>query len=77
MTAEEHGYYLEAVVKGFDGTFAVLETADVQTVMWPIKQLPDDISIGMSVRLLVSTEQSDEIEREKLAREVINSLLRS
>ena len=76
MTAEEHGYHLEAIVRGFDGTFAVLETADVQTVLWPIKQLPDDISIGMQVRILVSTEKSEEIEREKLAREVINSLLR-
>lgn len=76
MAETEHEYFLQAVVKKFEGKFAVLETDDGQELRWPIKNLPDDAQAGQSVRLIISTAQSEHADREKLAQAVINKILR-
>ena len=63
------------IIKKFEGTFALIETEDNQLLKWPIKNLPDDVKEGVSLRLAISTEKTDEESREKLARTVLNSIL--
>lgn len=68
-------YDLNVIIKKFEGTFALIETEDHQLLKWPIKNLPDDVKEGISFRLAISTEKTDEESREKLARTVLNSIL--
>ncbi|MFH1207711.1 MAG: DUF3006 domain-containing protein [Patescibacteria group bacterium] len=75
MASPDIDYSVATTVKRFEGKFAVLETSDRQSVRWPIKNLPDDVQEGASVRLLLSSAKTDQETREKLARTVINSLL--
>ena len=75
MPDEEHGYHLKTIVKKFEGKSVVLETEDKQTIHWPIKNLPDDIQEGDLIRLIISTNKTDQEAREKLAQVVINKIL--
>lgn len=68
-------YSLQATTKKFEGKFAMLETEDRQNLLWPIKDLPDDVQEGMKVRLLISTEKSDKEARDKTAKAMLNHLL--
>lgn len=75
MTEKVSEYYLKVKLKKFEGKFAVLETEDKQKVNWPIKNLPDDIQEGIDIRLKVSTSKTDQEDRGKIARMVINNIL--
>lgn len=75
MTEKVSDYDLKVKLKKFEGKFAVLETEDNQKVNWPIKNLPDDIQEGTGMRLIVSTSKTDQEDKEKIARIVINNIL--
>ncbi|MFA6553713.1 MAG: DUF3006 domain-containing protein [Patescibacteria group bacterium] len=75
MASLDIDYSVATTVRRFEGKFAVLETSDAQSVRWPIKNLPDDVQEGATLRLLITSAKTDEESREKLARTVINSLL--
>ncbi len=75
MVHQEPVNFLKATVSGFEGTSAILTVEGGMTVRWPIKQLPDDVREGSTIRLIASSTRTEQEEREKLAREVINSLL--
>ncbi|XOU94257.1 MAG: DUF3006 family protein [Candidatus Kerfeldbacteria bacterium] len=75
MFEDGMSYDLNVTIKKFEGIFALIETEDNQLLKWPIKNLPDDVKEGASLRLAVSTEKTDEESREKLARTVLNSIL--
>jgi hypothetical protein len=66
---------LKVEIKRFEGKFALVETEDKQLLRWPIRDLPDDAQEGMAVRLMMSTNKANDESRQRLAREVINSLL--
>lgn len=68
-------YYYTAKVRGFEGKLAILEMSDKQVLRWPIKNLPDDIQAGMEIKLYVSTARVEQDVQEKMAKEVINSIL--
>ena len=69
-------YTIAATITKFEDTFAVVTTTDGQTVRWPIKELPDDCAIGSQVRLVLATTQSDEEERKRLAKTILNEILK-
>ena len=77
MSGNKRGYTIDATVRGFEGTTAFLETFDKQVVRWPIKNLPEDVREGMTLRLYISTDHTEAEDREKLAREGLNTLLRN
>jgi hypothetical protein len=68
-------YSLKGVIDRFEGMFAVLKLDDGQTLNWPIKNLPDDIKESQSVRLVFFTSQTDDEEREKTAKALLNEIL--
>lgn len=70
-------YYLKAVIDRFEGTMAVLKFDDGQTLTWPIKNLPEDCKEGSSLRVIISTSETDQEEREKLAKTLINEILKA
>ncbi len=69
-------HVVPVTVRQFDGTRAVLETADGQTLQWPIKELPDDIAEGTELRLAIMNGNDEQRAQEELARAVLNTLLK-
>ena len=69
-------YFVGGVVDRFEGTQAVLKMDDGQELVWPIKNLPEDAKEGSSVRLVLSTSATDEIERQKTAKTLLNEIFK-
>lgn len=67
--------FLKAVIDRFEGESAVVKLEDGQEIIWPKKDLPEDAKEGSALRLSVSTSQSDEEERTKLAKTLLNEIL--
>ena len=74
MDAKEK-HYIKCRLIAFINKHAALETEDGQKINWPIKKLPDDIRKGDDFRLIVSTSITEEEERKKTAKAVINQIL--
>lgn len=70
-------YSIKAVIDRFEGVFAVLKLDDGQSLNWPIKNLPDDIKGGQVIRLFITTSQTEQEEREKTAKALLNEILNS
>lgn len=73
---DQKKYYLKAKIESFEGKFALIKTEDKQKLLWPIKNLPDDIQVGSLVRLVISTAKTDEEERERVAKTMLNEILK-
>jgi len=73
---EKEKYYLEAKLEAFQESNVLLRTENGLEFLWPIRNLPEGLKIGDKVRLSVSSEKSAEEERKKIAKEVLNQLLR-
>jgi len=69
-------YFIKAVIDRFEGKQAILRIEDGQELIWPIKNLPEDAIEGSSVRLVLRTSRTDEEEREKLAKTLLNEILK-
>jgi len=65
---------LEGTVDSFEGKSAVIKLADGQKITWPIVDLPKDIEIGSSVRIVVTTTKTDQEEHEKIAKTILNKI---
>ncbi len=69
-------FFIRGAIDRFEGTNAVIRTEDGQTLVWPIKNLPDGAGESEAVRIILSTNQTDTEEREKLAKEMLNEILK-
>ena len=69
--------FLKAAVDRLEGNFAVVKTEDGQELLWPIADLPEGVREGTAVRLNLSTSQTDEEERTKLAKSLLNEILQT
>jgi len=67
--------FLKATIDRLEGNLAVIKTEDNQEILWPISDLPEGTKEGTAVRLTLSTSQSDEEERTKLAKTLLNEIL--
>lgn len=75
--AADELYSIGVTVAQFEGTDALLTTPDGNTIRWPIKQLPDDVAVGTRVRLVVRTSASERLEREQVAKTILNEILKT
>ncbi len=69
--------FLKAAVDRFEGDSAVIKTEDGQELIWPKSELPEGAKEGTAVRLALSTSQTDEEERAKLAKTLLNEILQN
>lgn len=67
--------FIKAAIDRFEGDSAVIKTEDGQELLWPKNELPPDAKEGTAVRLNISTSQTDEEERTKLAKTLLNEIL--
>lgn len=66
-----------ALIKEYQGHQAVLETEDLQTVLWPIAQLPSGAAIGDKVYIVLHSAKGEADERQKLAHSILNEIFSS
>lgn len=69
-------YEIKGKVEKFQDKVAVISTTDNQKLLWPIKNLPEDCQVGQEIRLTISTEKTDQAEREQLAKTLLNQILK-
>ena len=69
--------FIKAVIDRFEGDSAVIKTEDGQELLWPKLNLPEDAKEGSALRLGLSTNQTDEEERAKLAKTLLNEILQN
>lgn len=69
--------YLTGVIDRLEGTFAVIKTDDGQTLNWPINKLPNETAEGKIIHLVLSDSNSEEQEREKIAKTILNDILKT
>jgi len=69
--------YLSCTLDRFEGRFGVLVSEDGQFFNWPIDKLPADVEEGSQVRLILSSAKTEEEEREKTAKAVLNQILKT
>jgi len=74
MPTLEHPFSQKATVKKLTEHSAFLRLADEQEIEWDKTLLPSDVKEGDEVKLIVHTEETDEKERHKLAKEILNEL---
>ncbi|HEX9664919.1 MAG TPA: DUF3006 domain-containing protein [Patescibacteria group bacterium] len=76
LDVSQKKFHLKAVIDRFEGIMAVLKFDDNQEINWPIKNLPEDCQAGSVVRLIISTSKTDQEEREKMAKTLLNEILK-
>ena len=70
-------YFLAGRIDRFEGKQAVVITSDDQKLLWPIKDLPADCEVGTKVRLVLTTSQTDQEIRDKMAKTILNQVLKN
>ena len=70
-------FFLEAVLDRFEGDTAVLRVKDAKEILWPKRALPADAREGSFVYLQALSGKEKEIEREKLAKTLLNEVLKT
>jgi len=72
----EKNYFLAGLIDRFEDKMAVIIIKDDQRLLWPIKNLPEDCEKGAVVRIILSTSKTDQEEREKVAKTILNEILK-
>ena len=76
MAEQPSSFYLKATIEGFEDKNAIIRFEDGQVIRWPQKNLPDDCIQGNIIRIILKTTEDDSVEREKIAKEILNQLLK-
>ncbi len=67
--------YISAVVESLSESTATVLTSDNQKITIPKDKLPKDASDGMRIRLIISSDRDESVERELLAKSILNEIL--
>jgi hypothetical protein len=59
----------------FEERLAVIKTPDGGEILWPIKNLPDEIKAGDSLTLTLTTGQEQTADQADLAKSMLNEIL--
>lgn len=68
---------MKAILDRFENSSAVLRTDDNQELIVPKKDLPKGVHEGSALSLLFSQDASEEAHREKLAKSILNEILKT
>ncbi len=69
--------FIIAAIDRLEGDKAVIKTDDGQEIIWPINKLPDGASEGQIIKLFISASKDEEKEREKIAKTILNDILKT
>jgi hypothetical protein len=78
---DNHKEFEQSFIKGtidrIEGKVAVVKLNNKQELNWPVIDLPTNIGEGSLVRLVLSTDEAEQKVREKLARTILNQILKN
>lgn len=77
MSSEIHKFFLTGVIDRIEEKQAIIRLEDKQELYWPLSRLPKEVKEGTALRLVLTTSQTDEEEREKLAKTILKEILKS
>ena len=69
-------FFTIGTIDHFEGTNAIIITEDKQTLLWPIKNLPDDTREGEVVKLFLTTDKLETQNREQIVENLLNQILK-
>ncbi|NIW00205.1 DUF3006 family protein [Candidatus Saccharibacteria bacterium] len=67
---------MNGVIDRFEENKAVIKLDDGQQVIWPASELPERLTEGDNLRLVLSTVGDGTAEREEMAKAVLNKILK-
>jgi len=68
--------FQKGVIDRIEENKAVIKLDDGQQVIWPVSDLPEGLTEGDSLRLVILTAEEDGDAREKLAKQILNEILK-
>ncbi|NIP32814.1 DUF3006 domain-containing protein [Candidatus Saccharibacteria bacterium] len=72
----ENQTFMNGVIDRFEENKAVIKLDDGQQVIWPASELPERLTEGDNLRLVLSTVGDGTAEREEMAKAVLNKILK-
>lgn len=72
----DNNYFLTVTLDRFEGKEAILIADSGEKFNWPIKNLPTDSKEGDQLRLVLFNTASEKEEREKIAKTLLNEILK-
>lgn len=66
-----------ATIDKIEKEVAVLKFDDGQVLNWSLENLPADIEEGSRIKLVLFSDRSEQVEREELAKTVLNEILKT
>jgi hypothetical protein len=69
--------FVLATVDRIEKEKAVFKLDDGQSLDWPVAKLPTDVAEGSRLKLILSSDKTEEKEREELAKTVLNEILKT
>ena len=67
---------ITGIIDRLEEKMAVIRTEDGQQIIWPIAKMPEGITEGEAIKLSIVTDKKETKEQEKIAKEVLNEILR-
>ncbi|MDX9893711.1 MAG: hypothetical protein RB292_04885 [Patescibacteria group bacterium] len=68
-------YFIIGRVDRFIQKDALIILANGEEVSWPINNLPPEIEAGSEIKLILSTAETEEFQRQQLAKSILNEVL--
>ncbi len=72
----ENQTFMNGVIDRFEENKVVIKLDDGQQVIWPASELPERLTEGDNLRLVLSTVGDGTAEREEMAKAVLNKILK-
>jgi len=72
----ENQTFMNGIIDRFEENKAVIKLDDGQQVIWPASELPERLTEGDNLRLVLSTVGDVTAEREEMAKAVLNKILK-
>lgn len=69
--------FLEGVIENVGDDFVIIKTADGQKLRWPKKDLQNECQLNAPVKIAIFTEQEWQEDKETLAKNILNQLLKA
>lgn len=68
-------YSIQATLERFEDKFAVLKNETYGEFRWPVKNLPEDLQIGETILIKISTQKLEQEEKFEQMRRLLEELI--
>lgn len=69
-------YIITGIIDRFESTDVVIIVQDNQTLLWPIKNLPDGVKEGEAIKLKLTTDKTETQNQKQAVKNLLNQILK-